>query len=205
LQESWHLPPLSLNLAGQTLWSLARETTPPCLLFLSLSLFLPILPLYSPSSRWTTNRSHKLNNVLLRSQMPSGVVSGHQPTFMDSTTTEGVPVAESLPEEANAIEDSRKNDIGGKHAQLWQQLMRALSRILIPGTTTSPTSCCWCIEQLQLRHENTRQSTSVWQKKYCAQWQLKGSRCLTHDICEIFVGFTQRTNCAITIINLKQA
>jgi len=72
--------------------------------------------------------------------MPSGVVSGHQPTFMDSTTTEGVPVAESLPEEANAIEDSRKNDIGGKHAQLWQQLMRALSRILIPGKIWIPTN-----------------------------------------------------------------
>jgi len=48
------------------------------------------------------------------------------------------------------------------------------------------------IEQLQLRHENTWQSTSVWQEKYCAQWQLKGSRCLTHDLCAIFVGFTQR-------------
>ena len=44
--------------------------------------------------------------------MPSGVVSGHQPTFMESTTTEGAPVAEGprLPEEANAIDDTRKND-----------------------------------------------------------------------------------------------
>jgi len=42
--------------------------------------------------------------------MPSAVVSGHQPTFMESTTTEGAPVTEGLPEEANAIENSRKND-----------------------------------------------------------------------------------------------
>ena len=39
-------------------------------------------------------------------------------------------------------------------------------------------------------------------KKYCAQWQLKGSRCLTHDLCTIFIGFTQRDNCAIAIVNI---
>ena len=61
------------------------------------------------------------------------------------------------------------------------------------------------IEQLQLRHENTWQSTSVWQKKYCAQWQLKGSRCLTHDLCATFIGFTQRDNCAIAIVNIIKA
>ena len=61
------------------------------------------------------------------------------------------------------------------------------------------------IEQLQLRHENTWQSTSVWQKKYCAQWKLKGSQCLTHDLCAIFVGFTQRDNCAIAIVNTIKA
>ena len=45
----------------------------------------------------------------------------------------------------------------------------------------------------------------VWQKKYCAQWQLKGSRCLTHDLCAIFVGFTQRDNCTIAIVNIIKA
>ena len=47
----------------------------------------------------------------------SGVVPGHQPTClwnsicMESTTKEGAPVAEGLPEEANGIGDSRaKND-----------------------------------------------------------------------------------------------
>ena len=38
--------------------------------------------------------------------------------------------------------------------------------------------------------------------KYCAQWQLKGSRCLTHDLCAIFTGFTQRDNCAIAKVNI---
>ena len=42
-------------------------------------------------------------------------------------------------------------------------------------------------------------------KKYCAQWQLKGSRCLTHDLCAIFIGFTQRDNCAIAIVNIIKA
>jgi len=39
-------------------------------------------------------------------------------------------------------------------------------------------------------------------KKYCAQWQLKGSRCLTHNLCAIFIGFTQHDNCAIAIANI---
>ena len=29
-------------------------------------------------------------------------------------------------------------------------------------------------------------------RKYCAQWQLNRSRCLTHDLCAVFTGFTQR-------------
>jgi len=36
-------------------------------------------------------------------------------------------------------------------------------------------------------------------KKYCAQWQLKGSRCLTPNVCTIFIGFTQRDNCTMVI------
>jgi len=42
-------------------------------------------------------------------------------------------------------------------------------------------------------------------KKYCAQWQLKGSRCLTHDLYAIFVGFTQYDNYAIAIVNILKA
>jgi len=37
------------------------------------------------------------------------------------------------------------------------------------------------IERLQLRHENTWLSTSVWQK-YWASMALNGSRCLTVNI-----------------------
>jgi len=39
-------------------------------------------------------------------------------------------------------------------------------------------------------------------KKYCAQQQLNGSQCLTHDFCAIFTGFTQHENCAIATVNL---
>ena len=39
-------------------------------------------------------------------------------------------------------------------------------------------------------------------KKYCAQWQLKWSQCQTHDLCAIFIGFTQRDNCDIAIVNI---
>jgi len=42
-------------------------------------------------------------------------------------------------------------------------------------------------------------------KKYCAQWQLKGSRCLAHNLCAIFVGFTQRDNCTIATVNIIKA
>jgi len=68
LQESRHLPPL---LVGQTLESLARVTTPPCLpFFLALPLFLPILPLHSPSMRGTTESQAQLSQKH-RSQTPS--------------------------------------------------------------------------------------------------------------------------------------
>ena len=44
LQGSWHLPPSSLTLTRQTFYiNLASETTPPYLLFVSLSVFLPSL------------------------------------------------------------------------------------------------------------------------------------------------------------------
>jgi len=31
-------------------------------------------------------------------------------------------------------------------------------------------------------------------KKYCAQWQLNRSRCLTHDLGAVITGFTQHDN-----------
>ena len=39
-------------------------------------------------------------------------------------------------------------------------------------------------------------------KKYCAQWQLNGSQCLTHDLCAIFIGSTQHNNCTIVTVNI---
>ena len=52
---SLQAPPSSLSLAGQTLSSLSRETTSPCLP--SFLAFPPIFPLHSPSTRGTTNRN----------------------------------------------------------------------------------------------------------------------------------------------------
>ena len=46
--------------------------------------------------------------------------------------------------------------------------------------------------------QNAWQSTSVWQK-YCAQWQLNITRCLTHNLCAISIGFTQCDNCTIAL------
>jgi len=43
---------------------------------------------------------------------------------MESTTTEGAPVAEGLPEETNGIGDSKKRQ-RQKHAHNWQQFTRA--------------------------------------------------------------------------------
>ena len=60
---------------------------------------------------------------------------------------------------------------------------------------------CDCIEHLQLRHKNVTKHFCV-AKKYCAQWQLNWSRCLTHDLCAKFSGFTQHDNCAIVTVNL---
>ena len=54
----------------------------------------------------------------------------HQPTFlpndicMESTTTEGAPVAEGLPEETNAIGTQEKRQ-RKKHTHHWQQFTRA--------------------------------------------------------------------------------
>ena len=89
LQESWHLPPSSISLAGQTLESLACLTTLCLPSFLALPLFLPILPLHSPSTRETTKRNGVSSSTVTRSQtpslqnfnIPSGVVPGHRTAF----------------------------------------------------------------------------------------------------------------------------
>jgi len=50
---------------------------------------------------------------------------------------------------------------------------------------------CDQIEWLQLCHGNMTK-LMCGKKKYCAQQQLNGSWCLTHDLCAIFTGFTAR-------------
>jgi len=103
---------------------------------LSLSLFL----LHSPSTRWNTNESGVLWSltvttssleklaVIREALFPRGFVSGqstHASTDKKSVTTltEGAPVAEALPEEADAIGDSRKKRQTLKHTwyQEWEK------------------------------------------------------------------------------------
>jgi len=126
------LPP-GFSPAGQTRESLARE--PAFLLFLFLPLFLPILPLHSSSNRWNTNRNGVSTLTAYqtpdaRLQNPSSVVSRHQRTYvsnsicMESSTTEGAPVVEGLPEEVKSIGKKKKRQ-RRKHAHHRQQFTRA--------------------------------------------------------------------------------
>jgi len=124
--------PSLLPLAGQTLVNLASETTPPCLFSLSLPVVSPQAPpLHSPLSRWSTNGNR---DQLSQHYNPCQNLAPRRRAFktyslwrgfsfqptrrpnsvdMDSNTTEGEPVAEGLPEAANAIGDSRQNDRDG--------------------------------------------------------------------------------------------
>ena len=98
LLESWHLPPSSLSLTGQTRDLPAILLLPPSLpSFLSLPLFLPIFPLHSPSTRWTINREkaqisqqhppckNSLPDAKRLNLFPSGVVTGLQPTCLPNS------------------------------------------------------------------------------------------------------------------------
>ena len=105
----------------------------------------PSLSLHSPSTEWTilteTESQAQLSQqqLLAKTSLPDakpsqlipGVVSGSQPTrlshsiCMASTTTEGAPVEEGLPEEANEVGDSRKNRQRQNHVHHWQQFTRA--------------------------------------------------------------------------------
>ena len=124
------------------------ETTPPCLsFFLSLPPFLPILPLHSPSTRWSTNRdgiSSSTRHSIIQNFAPRrqtfkripkwrdvspAYMSTEKYLHMESTTcnytTKGAPVADGLSEESNAIGDSRKKRQRQKHAHHRQQFTRA--------------------------------------------------------------------------------
>ena len=67
--------------------------TPPCVpSFLALPLFLPILPRHSPSTRGTTKRNGVSSSTVTATSLtnakpsivPSGVVPGHQPTYVST-------------------------------------------------------------------------------------------------------------------------
>ena len=113
LQESWNLPPSSISLARQTLSSLARVTTPPCLpSFLTLPLFLPFSHFThlqpegiqkEMESRAQLSQQHRSRRQAFKTSIfTSGLVPWHQPTCppnsicMETTITEGAPVAEGL-------------------------------------------------------------------------------------------------------------
>jgi len=66
LQESWHLPPSSISLDGQTLDSLARETTPPCLPSFPRS---PSLSPHSPNSLTYLQREELLMEMESQAQL----------------------------------------------------------------------------------------------------------------------------------------
>ena len=100
------------------------------------------LPLFSPFSHFTHLRTTKRNGVS-KPNCHSNVAScqtpnlqnfqaaWHQPTCppnsicIESTTREGAPVAEGLPEKTNGIGDSRKKRQRQKHAHHQQQFTRA--------------------------------------------------------------------------------
>ena len=81
----------------------------------------------------------------LQNLFPSGVMS-HQTTFlpnnicMESTTTEGAPVAEGLPEVTNAIGTQEKNDRDRNTLTTGNSLRVISSRRSIPGKIWMPTN-----------------------------------------------------------------
>ena len=138
LQESWHLPPSSISLAGQTLQSFPRDY-----MYSSLPSFFPRPPslsLHSLTSLTFNQRDYekkwslKLNchsNIAPRRQafktsiFPSAWCLGTSLCVYIYATTEGAPATEGLQEETNGIGDSRKKRQRHMHAHYWQQFKRA--------------------------------------------------------------------------------
>ena len=133
-------------------------TTPPCLpSFLSLRLFLPILPLHSPSARGTTNRNRVSSSTVTATSLPDAKLSKlHIPKLQcgswaqayvlpnsictESTTTEGAPVAEGISEESNGIEDSRKTTETEARSSLATVYACTVPGWSIPGKIWMPTN-----------------------------------------------------------------
>jgi len=113
LQESWYRPPSSLSLGGRLskVWP-ARLLLPALFLFFSLSFYFIHL-----QTRWTTNRNGNSTvtatsflSTLARIRLASclGISLRVYRHSVNYNLTEGTPVAKGIPEEANAIGDSRK-------------------------------------------------------------------------------------------------
>jgi len=123
---------------------------------LSLPLFLPILPLHSPSTRGTSKRNGVSSSTVTATLLPELNVKYSQVAWcwgnslrvctpngicIGSTTPEGVPVAAGLPEEANAIGDSRKkNDRDRSTLTTGYSLRVHSSKRSIPGKIWMPTN-----------------------------------------------------------------
>ena len=115
-------------------------------------------PLHSPLTRWSTNGNrdqlsqhyNPCQNLVPRCRAfkTYSLWRGFsfQPTRrpnsvdMDSNTTEGEPVAEGLPEAANAIGDSRQNDRDGSTLTTANSSRVISSRRSIPGKIWMPTN-----------------------------------------------------------------
>jgi len=141
--------------------NLASETTPPCLLFLSLPVVSPQAPpLHSPLTRWSTNGNRdQLSQryiILAKTSLPdavpskltlSGVVSRSSLhvdrtvlTWTQTQQRESQWQLEGLPEAANAIGDTRQNDRDGSTHTSANSLRVISSRRSIPGKIWMPTN-----------------------------------------------------------------
>ena len=92
------------------------------------------------------HRSQTPIEAFKTSIFPSGMVPGHQPTYppnsiyMESTITEGAPVADGLQEETNGIGDSRKATETEPRASLATVYACTVPGWSIPGKILIPTN-----------------------------------------------------------------
>jgi len=133
---------------------------PPTFLpFLSLHLFLLILPLHSPSTRWTANRNVVSSSTVLRQHspsslpnaspslqniFPSSVVSGHQPTSLPDSITCRCQLQQREHQWQRAYrrkeKKKKKTAETEKHSPLETVYVCTVSSRLIPGKIWKPTN-----------------------------------------------------------------